>query len=893
MAAETERASVVATLQGNLAQELGRLRTTFSELNNALELTKKAFSVLSTVVSLPVTQFSAIVAKTKELVATYDKVFLSNLRLETTLRLTGSSAGKQRAELDKLNESLEEKTRVEKEAIESGQSLAVLAGFQGEQLKKLTVAAVDLAEFLGTDVESGFLKVIQAAETGAITIGRTRVELSTLADPAARTAEVLERLGDSFEGFAEKAAAGGLGPIKQAERAFEDLEEAIGGALADSPEIVAFFRTIAEGLRELAAFIETNRQQFGDLFGKLFLASLQIATKAVAVFVKVVVAAFNTALTIIDKLSQSSLGKALGFKSPVSPLRDDLEAANKVADDLRGRLELLNIVRDQFNRKGLEVPRDLQIQAQSLEEGLERAEAQAASIRAQVFGVGDLGQTLDAAKRDFDSLVEKFRAGAPILSGEETFVAAYDRNLKNLEKLAREKKKLEDLGPDQRRLELLQQQTQELIAQALERTSGKSTAEIELAALEKQLEAQEDATERAKEAFTIALNTREELLERASLEAQTAELLEQQLQAERDLAAASRNLLEVDKARRDTADEIAKKKDEEAKAQNAAAEKVIADLREQQEVLRNTLEVNKQRDETGRLGLAGRGELDDAALKRFAEAADAAKVKLDELLAGADPETVAEFQAQLESLRAPLETPDEGNFFAGFVSGARQATESVSDLGKAGAEAGEQLTNALVDGLVDVFVRARGSLKEFAADFLQTVAVILTKLILLATFRAALGGDGGIGDIVAGFITGKRGGRVPRFDGGGPVPGIDHGRDEVVGLLRPEEYVLRPEATRYYGMQAAEAFNQMLLPKGLFSGTRMPAVTSVQSHRFAQGGPVGGASSRREFTSPMVGFIPANEQTAERFFRGGEPGLLRVVSQSRSAWNATLRQNTG
>ena len=74
------------------------------------------------------------------------------------------------------------------------------------------------------------------------------------------------------------------------------------------------------------------------------------------------------------------------------------------------------------------------------------------------------------------------------------------------------------------------------------------------------------------------------------------------------------------------------------------------------------------------------------------------------------------------------------------------------------------------------------------------------------------------------------------FAEGGLVRG-KKGKDQIIARLSDEEYVMRPEAVRAYGVQFMEALNRRLIKIENMSLPRL-TVTTPRSHAFATGGRV-------------------------------------------------------
>lgn len=103
---------------------------------------------------------------------------------------------------------------------------------------------------------------------------------------------------------------------------------------------------------------------------------------------------------------------------------------------------------------------------------------------------------------------------------------------------------------------------------------------------------------------------------------------------------------------------------------------------------------------------------------------------------------IIKIQAEVEDLRKGVEllSDESDDFFAGFKEGMRQGTTQLDTLREAGIETGRTLTEALSDGVVDIFVRGKQTVREWASELLFSIAEILIKFAVMRSLSKGLEG---------------------------------------------------------------------------------------------------------------------------------------------------------
>jgi hypothetical protein len=114
-------------------------------------------------------------------------------------------------------------------------------------------------------------------------------------------------------------------------------------------------------------------------------------------------------------------------------------------------------------------------------------------------------------------------------------------------------------------------------------------------------------------------------------------------------------------------------------------------------------------------------------------------------------------------------------------------------------------------------------------------------------------------------------------------------RDTVPAMLRPGEWVIRPESVGKYGDRFMSLLNRgkinPALLRGLVGGSSSPAPTPKRS--FATGGPVLTAAAPTQTSAQNV-LLFHDEQTMDRSLAAGPDSMLRFARTHRAGYRAAL-----
>lgn len=119
--------------------------------------------------------------------------------------------------------------------------------------------------------------------------------------------------------------------------------------------------------------------------------------------------------------------------------------------------------------------------------------------------------------------------------------------------------------------------------------------------------------------------------------------------------------------------------------------------------------------------------------------------------------------------------------------------------------------------------------------------------------------------------------------------GID-ARDTVPALLRPGEWVIRPEAVKHYGHRLFALLNGRKINRSALSGIRAasaPTVTPPRSGGYATGGPVASRGAAPTQTVQTV-LQFHDEQTLDRALAAGSRSMVRFTRHRRAQMRSAL-----
>lgn len=214
-----------------------------------------------------------IVAFGKASVQAYADAEKGALKLKAAVSASGGLA----QDFDKLTAQAEELAGItifDDDQIKAAQTLALQFGLNSAAVSKLIPKVADFAAATGQDLQQALQTVLAGINGQTEGLKRYGFELDTGATRNERFAATVEQLTTKFDGQAQALTSTLGGSLGQAQKAFDELQETVGKALApavtSAAEAVTGFFTALQGaptdplVNEIAG-LETYRQKLFDV----------------------------------------------------------------------------------------------------------------------------------------------------------------------------------------------------------------------------------------------------------------------------------------------------------------------------------------------------------------------------------------------------------------------------------------------------------------------------------------------------------------------------------------------------------------------------------------------------------------------------------------------------
>lgn len=238
-------------------------------------------------------------------------------KLAAVLRATGEAAGFTGAELKKVAGEMQGLTTVGDEAIIN--TMAVIATFKeikGDNFKAATMAVLDMAKVLDTDLKSASIQVGKALNDpikGVSALGRAGVQftesqkdmiksLQESGDLIGAQTVILKELESQFGGAAAAARGTFAGSLTALSNAWGDMKEQIGFVITRNGFLIDSLGLLEKYVIRATTYIEENRGEFLEL------------SKTIAISV---VGALSTLITIIEGFYNAWVGLKLAAQAAI------------------------------------------------------------------------------------------------------------------------------------------------------------------------------------------------------------------------------------------------------------------------------------------------------------------------------------------------------------------------------------------------------------------------------------------------------------------------------------------------------------------------------------------------------------------------------------------------
>ena len=219
---------------------------------------------------------TAIVSFASKSLQAYDEMIKNETLLRTALK------GREDATQKLISQSrqLQKITLFEDDEIVKAQSLIAAFTKEEDQIKRIIPLVLDLATAKGMDLASAADLVSKTLGSSTNALKRYGVQVEGSVGSTERLESLVKGLSDAFEGQAEAAAKVGLGPLKQLQNQWDDLQESAGGLLAKGLlPLVGGLSKVINKVNELvaqplSAKMEEERVKVNELAQSLFSTQL-------------------------------------------------------------------------------------------------------------------------------------------------------------------------------------------------------------------------------------------------------------------------------------------------------------------------------------------------------------------------------------------------------------------------------------------------------------------------------------------------------------------------------------------------------------------------------------------------------------------------------------------
>lgn len=205
--------------------------------------------------------------------------------------------------------AMQETTVYADEQITATQAQLVAFGLQGDQLKQVTKATLDLASAKGIDLTAAAQLLGKAfvGETGALS--RYGIVIDDAIPKNEKFAAVMGKVNQMFGGQAEKERQTALGQLKAMQNTYGELMETIGGLIAGPA--TAFMRWLSDIIKNVNSAIQvlsaakTEAGGFANFLAQTFILAITAILQTVVELFRIIEQAFVKYLTLIPGLSNA------------------------------------------------------------------------------------------------------------------------------------------------------------------------------------------------------------------------------------------------------------------------------------------------------------------------------------------------------------------------------------------------------------------------------------------------------------------------------------------------------------------------------------------------------------------------------------------------------------
>ncbi|MDD5459834.1 MAG: hypothetical protein PHF37_10635, partial [Phycisphaerae bacterium] len=279
-----EKVKVTLEFDGKNVAVLGQTNKQLEKMDKIGPKVMSALKVGAVAATAAIVGMTAIVKKSLDAFGEQEK---SVAMLNQALKNQGNFTQAASLDLQRYASQLQKVTIFGDETILKAQSLIASFGFEGETLKKLTKATLDLAAAKGMDLTAAADLVSKAVGSSTNALTRYGVEIDGAAGSTARAESAVKNITRLFGGQAQAQADTYAGAIVQMNNAIGDTMEVIGEEFApvikdaalfikDNVDVIQDFvrvagnatRAAVDWLKKYGQFIDSTREKFDEFFEK-------------------------------------------------------------------------------------------------------------------------------------------------------------------------------------------------------------------------------------------------------------------------------------------------------------------------------------------------------------------------------------------------------------------------------------------------------------------------------------------------------------------------------------------------------------------------------------------------------------------------------------------------
>lgn len=264
-------AETASTRTDKMEKSLKDAAAASSELSEKQSALGRVLTSGTAVIAGVTAAIAGVVAVSKDLISTYSVQEQAEVRLEATLRATGSAIGMSSKELKDLASSFQEVTTYGDEAIIEVEKLFVASGSISRQaLPRATEAVLDLAAAMGEDLNASAKRLAKALadpKSNLDSLKDANIQLSDAQKEEIKALQeqgdllgaqsiILEKVESSYGGIAKALADTDTGKLTQISNVWGDIKEGLGKGLLDS--ISPALDVLYEKLTKISAWITKN-----------------------------------------------------------------------------------------------------------------------------------------------------------------------------------------------------------------------------------------------------------------------------------------------------------------------------------------------------------------------------------------------------------------------------------------------------------------------------------------------------------------------------------------------------------------------------------------------------------------------------------------------------------